>query len=54
MTIAGRRFTPAWGPNKKTAEQKAALLALEDLGVFDAKEVDEAIDGIAVDVDGPE
>lgn len=46
VTIDGRRFTSAWGPNKKMAEQKAALLALEDLGVFDAKEVDLAIDEI--------
>jgi ribonuclease-3 len=47
VTIGGRRFTSAWGPNKKMAEQKAALLALEDLGVFDPSEVDEAIDEIA-------
>ena len=47
VTVDGRRFTSAWGPNKKTAEQKAALLALEELGVFDAKEVDEAIEEIA-------
>ena len=33
VTVDGRRFTSAWGPNKKMAEQKAALLALEDLGV---------------------
>src|SRR5215469_8441949 len=46
VTIDGRRFTSAWGPNKKMAEQKAALLALEDLGVFDSKEVDQAIDEI--------
>jgi ribonuclease-3 len=37
VTIDGRRFCSAWGPNKKMAEQKAALLALEELGVFDAK-----------------
>src|SRR5207237_10466215 len=47
VAIDGRRFTSAWGPNKKTAEQKAALLALEELGVFDPKEVDEAIEDIA-------
>lgn len=47
VAVEGRRFTSAWGPNKKMAEQKAALLALEELGVFDAKEVEEAIDGIA-------
>jgi ribonuclease-3 len=46
VTVDGRRFTSAWGPNKKMAEQKAALLALEDMGVFDQKEVDEAIDDI--------
>ena len=46
VTVGGRRFTSAWGPNKKMAEQKAALLALEDLGVFDQKEVDQAIDEI--------
>lgn len=46
VTIDGRRFTSAWGPNKKMAEQKAALLALEDLGVFGQKEVDQALDEI--------
>jgi ribonuclease-3 len=34
VCVDGRRFTSAWGPNKKMAEQKAALLALEELGVF--------------------
>ncbi len=47
VSVNGRRFSSAWGPNKKMAEQKAALLALEDLGVFDAKEVDDAIEEIA-------
>ena len=51
VAIDGRRFTSAWGPNKKMAEQKAALLALEDLGVMDAKEVDEAIDEVVETVD---
>jgi ribonuclease-3 len=46
VMIAGRRFTSAWGPNKKMAEQKAALLALEDLGLMSSKEVDEAIDEV--------
>ncbi|HZN68733.1 MAG TPA: ribonuclease III [Tepidisphaeraceae bacterium] len=50
VCIEGRRFTSAWGPNKKMAEQKAALLALEDLGVLDAKEVDEAIDQMTEEV----
>jgi ribonuclease-3 len=46
VRIDGRRFSSAWGPNKKMAEQKAALLALEELGVFDAGEVVQAIDEI--------
>ena len=46
-SVDGRRFTSAWGPNKKAAEQKAALLALEELGVLDPKEVDQAIDELA-------
>lgn len=49
VQIDGRRFASAWGPNKKMAEQKAALLALEELGVLDPREVDEAIEEIAVD-----
>ncbi len=44
MTIDGRRFPSAWGPNKKMAEQKAALLALQELGAFAAKEVEEAME----------
>ncbi|MGH7177899.1 MAG: ribonuclease III [Tepidisphaeraceae bacterium] len=47
VAVDGRRFSSAWGPNKKTAEQKAALLALEELGVLDPSEVDEAIEEIA-------
>jgi ribonuclease-3 len=47
VVIDGRRFPSAWGPNKKMAEQKAALLALEELGVYDASEVDQAIDQIS-------
>jgi ribonuclease-3 len=46
VTVDGRRFTSAWGPNKKMAEQKAALLALEDMGVFAPGEVDKAIEEI--------
>src|SRR5205823_12651249 len=49
VSVEGRRFTSAWGPNKKTAEQKAALLALEELGVFEPKEVDDAIESIVVE-----
>jgi hypothetical protein len=44
--VDGRRFTSAWGPNKKMAEQKAALLALEEMGILDAREVDKALDEI--------
>ena len=47
--VDGRRFTSAWGPNKKMAEQKAALLALEELGVMEPKEVDEAIESMPVE-----
>ena len=46
VCVDGRRFTSAWGPNKKMAEQKAALLALEELGVMEPAEVDEAIETI--------
>lgn len=49
VSINGRRFTSAWGPNKKVAEQKAALLALEELGLYDAREVDEAIQHLPVE-----
>lgn len=49
VTVSGRRFPGAWGPNKKMAEQKAALLALEEMGVMDGKEVDQAIDQIVVE-----
>jgi ribonuclease-3 len=54
VCVGGRRFTSAWGPNKKMAEQKAALLALEELGVFEPKEVDEAFEQIAEGVDPAE
>lgn len=49
VSVDGRRFTSAWGPNKKMAEQKAALLALEELGVLDSKEVDEAFANMPVE-----
>jgi ribonuclease III len=52
VCVNGRRFTSAWGPNKKMAEQKAALLALEELGVLEPKEVDEAIDQLVTDEPG--
>ncbi len=46
VVIAGRRFISAWGPNKKMAEQKAALMALEELGVLGVKEADETLEQI--------
>jgi ribonuclease-3 len=49
VAVDGRRFTSAWGPNKKMAEQKAALLALEELGVLEPEEVDEALETIVTD-----
>jgi ribonuclease-3 len=46
VLIDGKRYTSAWGPNKKTAEQKAALLALEELGVLKSSDlVEVAQDG---------
>ena len=52
VVVDGRRFASAWGPNKKMAEQKAALLALEELGVFSPQEVDQAINEIPQDEEG--
>ena len=49
VCVDGKRFTSAWGPNKKMAEQKAALLALEEMGVMDEREVDEAFETMPVD-----
>ncbi len=37
VVINGRRFAGAWGPSKKDAEQKAAKLALEELGACEAE-----------------
>jgi len=44
VVINGRRYNGAWGPNKKTAEQKAALLALEEMGVVGKQEVEQVYD----------
>jgi ribonuclease III len=46
VQIDGKRFESAWGPNKKMAEQKAALLALEELGLMDSKDIDDALEDI--------
>jgi ribonuclease-3 len=40
VTIGARQFPGAWGPSKKEAEQKAALLALVELGELAAAEVE--------------
>lgn len=32
VELGGRRFPSCWGPNKKAAEQQAALLALQEIG----------------------
>jgi ribonuclease-3 len=34
VEISGRRFASAWANSKKEAEQKAALLALQELGII--------------------
>jgi ribonuclease-3 len=47
VVIESRRFSSAWGPNKKMAEQKAALLALEELGVFDPNDIHGSLSEIA-------
>src|SRR2546425_12950331 len=46
VQIDGKRFDSAWGPNKKMAEQKAALLALEELGLMDSEDIDDAMEDI--------
>ncbi len=43
VTIHGKRYPTAWGMNKKIAEQKAALLTLEQMGVLNEQDV---IDGL--------
>ncbi len=43
VAIDGKRFTSAWGPNKKTAEQKAAKFALEELGVIACVEAEDLV-----------
>jgi ribonuclease III len=49
VLIDGKRFTSAWGPNKKSAEQKAALYALEELGVITSKSEDELLESASTD-----
>ena len=47
VCIDGKRFDSAWGPNKKMAEQKAALLALDELGLITAEEMTGALEDLA-------
>ena len=46
VVIDGDRYNSAWGPNKKMAEQKAALFALEQLGVIDGEQVEKILDSM--------
>lgn len=46
VTVNGRRFESAWGMNKKIAEQKAALLALQELKVIAPDEAEQAIETV--------
>lgn len=41
VTIGQKQFPGAWGPSKKEAEQKAAMIALVRLGLLDESEFDE-------------
>lgn len=52
VIIDGQRFDGAWGPNKKAAEQKAALVALRELGVFDDATYEQAV--IIIDAMAPQ
>ncbi len=47
VCIDGKRYNSAWGPNKKMAEQKAALLALDELGQMTDERLDEALEDLA-------
>jgi ribonuclease III len=46
VALDGRRFPSAWGPNKKMAEQKAALQALEELGIFDPQSPGQSVEDL--------
>ncbi len=53
VNISGKRFPGAWGPSKKIAEQKAALLALHELHLIPEEEFEsslEAVDALAPQV----
>ena len=44
VRISGRQYPSAWGRFKKQAEQKAALAALQELGVLEEAESEAAIE----------
>ncbi len=44
VSVQGRRFPGAWGMSKKVAEQKASLLALNELGEMTDDELDAALE----------
>ena len=44
VVVGEERFGSAWGPNKKTAEQKAALTALTELDVVGARDATAALE----------
>jgi ribonuclease-3 len=46
VAVNGRRFESAWGTNKKIAEQKAALMALRELGVIKEEEMEAAMETV--------
>ncbi|MHC5025476.1 MAG: double-stranded RNA binding motif domain-containing protein, partial [Planctomycetota bacterium] len=54
VEIANRRFESCWGPNKKAAEQQAALLTLQELGAADIDDNGAVmlIEGSDLDTDG--
>ena len=47
VSVGTRQFPGAWGPNKKEAEQKAAWIALEKLGLVSGDRDDGGIGGEA-------
>ena len=48
VMVNGKRFPSAWGTNKKIAEQKAALLALESLGVLTQDDVSAGLEQLSM------
>jgi ribonuclease-3 len=46
VNLNGRRFESAWGINKKLAEQKAAVIALRELGILSESETASALESV--------